>query len=194
MARKTAEAPAPKMTTRELLEGFAYDETRPFYLGISSEAPFDAWTIYATSFERRRGIYDPEDRSWTVEPGRVVDLSPQHVEKIREKAKRIFLNVVVAEDPRVPGRKKIKRIFEPRRRSVVDLDKQPKFENEIRRRPTVKRSDGQITEWRCLADFLILEERAGGSLTQYDSLTAELSATNEENRRLREELARANQE
>lgn len=194
MARKTA-SPA-RLTTRELIEGFADDDLGSFYLGVRDGAPFDAWTLFATSFERRRGIYDAETRSWTVEPGRVVELSKKLAEKIRERAKRIFLNCEVrpAPEPMNPGRVKMGKIREPRRRNVVDLEKNPKAEKLITRYPSRMNADGTKTEWRCLADFLILEERAAGSLTRFDHLSAENNALEEANRRLREQLAAATQE
>jgi hypothetical protein len=180
---------ALKNTARDIQELVVDDEVQTFHIGVRRDAPFEYTSLLGVSFERRRGRYDREMRSWTFEPGRVIELSPRLASLLQIRSSEVWLQCEIRED-------NLGREFAARIRKRVDLRAKKNDLERDRALRSIKRTvceynavtQKKTHEWFTLERFLILQKKDQQALTSYDQYVAEKRSWQNENDKLRTEL------
>lgn len=178
-----------KNTAKDIQELVVDDEAQAFHIGVRRDAPFEYTSLLGVSFERRRGRYDREMRSWTFEPGRVIELSPRLASLLRIRSSEVWLQCEIRKD-------NLGREFAARIRKRVDLRSKRSDVERDRALRSIKRAvceynsvtQEKTHEWFTLERFLILQKKEQQALTSYDQYVAEKRSWQNENDKLRTEL------
>lgn len=171
-----------ELTTKELLDTVDEDELDNYFISITSDAPLEYTSICGISFERRKGEWDKELRSWTFQKGRNIEISSRLANVIRYRLREMWVECSIGKDS-------LNRPIITKIRRRADIKKTPaKARKMLRTKATYDQLGSKKTEWFPLSRFLILEKRDAHQITTMDQFTAERDVWKRKNAELAAKL------